>query len=412
MSGTPPRVLIVEDSPTQAAKLAIILEEEGFATVVARDGEQGLELFKSEPFDLVVSDIVMPGIDGYELCRRLKADARGRDVPVVLLSTLNDPRDIIQGLDSGADNFITKPFEAGDLVRRLRWILANREARAGTSDSEEGIEIFVSGKRVTITSAKEQILDLLIASVEDLVRAKENEQAARAEAEAANQMKDRFLAMVSHELRTPLNAMTGWIRLIKMGKLDGAGFERALDTIERNAKAQAQIVDDLLDLARMASDQLRLDVQTLDLAEVLEQSVDAVRPLAEAKRIDLRTAVSGGCSVSGDPYRFQQVVWNLLTNAIKFTPEGGRIEVDLARRGPVAELAVKDTGDGIDPEFLPYVFDRFRQAEQGRAGRLGGLGLGLAISRHIVERHGGTIDVTSDGQGHGATFTVRVPVRG
>jgi signal transduction histidine kinase len=411
MSDSTPRVLIVEDSPTQAAQLAIILEDAGFVTTVARDGDQGLTLFREGRFDLVLSDIVMPGLDGYDLFRRLKADARGRDVPVVLLSTLNDPRDIIQGLDSGADNFITKPFEPENLVGRLRWILANREARARAADPRGGIELVLAGKRVTITSAKEQILDLLISSVEELVRAKEREQAARAEAEAANEAKDTFLAMVSHELRTPLNAMTGWIKLIQMGRLDEAGFKRALDTIERNAKAQAQIVDDLLDITRMASDQLRLEIRSLDLAEVIEHSVDAVRPLADAKRIALATSVSDCCPISGDPNRLQQVVWNLLTNAIKFTPEGGRIDVALDRRDTVAELTVRDTGDGIAPEFLPYVFDRFRQAEPGMARRLGGLGLGLAISRHIVERLGGMIDVASEGQGKGSTFTVRIPVR-
>jgi signal transduction histidine kinase len=353
----------------------------------------------------------MPGIDGYELCRRLKADARGRDIPVILLSTLNDPRDIIEGLDSGADNFITKPFEPEDLVRRLRWILANKEARARTADPQGGIELVLAGKRVTITSAKEQILDLLIASVEDLVRAKENEQAARAEAEAANRAKDEFLAMVSHELRNPLNAMTGWIKLIKMGKLDQAAFARALDTIERNARAQAQIVDDLLDITRITSDQMRLVREPVELSDVVEHSADAVRPLAEAKRIALRTEVSERCPVVGDANRLQQVMWNLLTNAIKFTPEGGNIDVGLARRGECAELTVTDTGVGIVPEFLPYVFDKFRQAEEGTSRRFGGLGLGLAISRHIVDGHGGTISVASEGAGLGATFTVRLPIQ-
>jgi signal transduction histidine kinase len=406
------RVLIVEDSPTQAAKLAIILDDVGFATVVARDGAQGLELFREQQFDLVLSDIMMPGIDGYELCRRLKADAKGKDIPVILLSTLNDPRDIIQGLDSGADNFITKPFEPEDLVRRLRWILENKEARASAADPHGGVELVLAGKRVTITSAKEQILDLLIASVEDLVRAKENEQAARAEAEAANRAKDEFLAMVSHELRNPLNAMTGWIKLIKMGRLDSAAFARALDTIERNARAQAQIVDDLLDITRITSDQMRLVREPVDLTEVIEHSVDAVRPLAEAKRIDFRTEVSACCPVVGDANRLQQVMWNLLTNAIKFTPEGGHIDVGLARRDDAAELTVGDSGVGIVPEFLPYVFDKFRQAEDGVSRRLGGLGLGLTITRHIVEGHGGVISVASEGQGKGATFTVRLPIRG
>jgi len=409
MSDVQPRVLVVEDSATQATKLAIVHEEAGFAVEVARDGEQGLDLFRSKEFDLILSDIMMPGMSGYDLCRQLKADPRGRTIPVLLLSTLNDPRDIIEGLDSGADNFIIKPFEPTDLVRRLRWILDNRESRARTADSEGEIELVLGGRRVKITSAKEQILDLLIASVEDLVRAKENEQAARAEAEAANRAKDQFIAMVSHELRTPLNAMTGWIRLLRMGKLDANGLERALDTIERNAKAQAQIVDDLLDISRITSDHMRLDVRTVDFPKVVEQAVDAVRPLAQAKQIDLGTSISEGLQVAGDPNRLQQVVWNLLTNAIKFTPEKGTIDVHLARADETAELMVCDSGAGIAADFLPQVFDRFKQAD-GSARKLGGLGLGLAIARHIVERHHGTIAVASEGEGRGATFTVRIPI--
>jgi PAS domain S-box-containing protein len=236
------------------------------------------------------------------------------------------------------------------------------------------------------------------------------ERAARAEAEAANRIKDEFLATVSHELRTPLNAMIGWIHLLRAGGLDAATTDRALATIERNIRSQAQIIDDILDVSRIIRGSLALNVQPVDLAAVLHQVVESLRPAAQGKGIAVHTTVDSTVSpVNGDPDRLQQVVWNLLSNAIKFTPAGGRVEARLEQQEGGLRLRVADTGQGIAPEFLPHVFERFRQADSSTTRIHGGLGLGLAIVRHLVELHGGTVTAESAGEAQGARFTVTLP---
>jgi signal transduction histidine kinase/DNA-binding response OmpR family regulator len=237
------------------------------------------------------------------------------------------------------------------------------------------------------------------------------EQAARAEAERANRTKDEFLATLSHELRTPLTAILGWTHLIRGGKLDEAMMTRALETIERNARAQSQLIDDLLDVSRIITGKLMLDFRPVELASLIEATIDTVRPMAEAKSIGVRPSLrTSHCVVSGDPARLQQVVWNLFSNAVKFTPEGGSVEVGLTCDEQRVELEVSDSGQGISQDFLPYIFDRFRQADGTTTRKHGGLGLGLAIVRHLVELHGGTIRAHSDGNGKGATFTLSLPL--
>ncbi len=235
------------------------------------------------------------------------------------------------------------------------------------------------------------------------------ERAARAEAEAANRMKDEFLATLSHELRTPLTAMLGWARLLRGGELDADTAARAVETIENNARLQAQLIEDLLDVSRIILGKLPLGVRPVEPALVIEAALDAVRPAAAAKSIRLvRTLDPATGLVSGDPDRLQQIVWNLLSNAVKFTPPEGLVEVRLERAGQFAQITVSDTGKGISPEFLPYVFDRFRQADSSSTRMFGGLGLGLAIVRHLVELHGGTVHAASAGEGKGATFAVQL----
>ncbi|MCA1568517.1 MAG: response regulator [Acidobacteria bacterium] len=237
------------------------------------------------------------------------------------------------------------------------------------------------------------------------------EQAARAEAERANRTKDEFLATLSHELRTPLTAILGWTHLIRGGNLDAAMMTRALETIERNARAQSQLIDDLLDVSRIITGKLMLDFRPVELAAIIEATVDTVRPMAEAKSIRVQPSLrTSHCLVSGDPARLQQVVWNLFSNAVKFTPEGGSVEVGLTCDEQHVELEVSDTGQGINQDFLPYIFDRFRQADGTTTRKHGGLGLGLAIVRHLVELHGGTIRAHSDGDGRGSTFTLSLPL--
>ncbi|MFP5264045.1 MAG: GAF domain-containing protein [Blastocatellia bacterium] len=247
-----------------------------------------------------------------------------------------------------------------------------------------------------------------LAEREELLK---REKAARKQAEEASRAKDEFLGMLSHELRTPLHAILGWTSMLTRQKFDEDIFNRATDTIDRNARLQARLIEDMLDVSRIISGKLRLETQPVDLTTVINAAVDTVRSAADAKEIRLEAVLAYGAGlVLGDPVRLQQVVWNLLTNAIKFTPKGGHVQAQLQRIDSYFELTVSDTGPGIDEAFLPYVFDRFRQANSTAARRHGGLGLGLAIVRHLVELHGGTVKVDNRAEGHGAVFTVVLPV--
>ncbi len=240
--------------------------------------------------------------------------------------------------------------------------------------------------------------------------AAENERLYR-EAQEANRLKDEFLATVSHELRTPLTAILGWAHMLRTGQFAGESAASAFETIERNARAQSQLIDDLLDVSRAITGKLRIDVRPVDPNSFIDAAVESVRPAAEARGVRLQKVTDTGVvTVSGDPVRLQQVVWNLLSNAIKFTPRGGRVRVMLERVNSHVEISVSDDGAGIAPEFLPHVFDRFRQADQKTTRTHGGLGLGLSIVRHLVELHGGSVRAESEGEGRGSTFTVALPV--
>jgi len=245
----------------------------------------------------------------------------------------------------------------------------------------------------------------------DRERLLESERAARSEAERASYMKDEFLATLSHELRTPLNAVLGWATALRAGHFPTEELEQGLETIERNARVQAQIIEDLLDMSRIISGKVRLDVQRVDLPAVVAAAIDTVRASASAKGVRLQTIIDPlNAPVTGDPNRLQQVFWNLLSNAIKFTPKGGRVQVLLERVDSHVEVSIIDTGEGISPEFLPYVFDRFKQADASTTRRHGGLGLGLAIVKQLVELHGGSVRVKSSGTGKGASFIVSLPM--
>lgn len=236
------------------------------------------------------------------------------------------------------------------------------------------------------------------------------ERDARKHAEEADRLKDEFLATLSHELRTPLTSILGWASMIRNGEVEGPNATRAIETIERNARSQARLIDDLLDVSRIITGNLRLDLYPLNLAPIVEAAIDALRPTADVKGIQIRAETSGDCLVKGDPNRLRQVIWNLLSNSIKFTQRGGVVSIDLRCVGSTVRLKVADTGEGISAEFLPYVFDRFRQAEASISRKQGGLGLGLAVVRHLVELHGGSIGAESDGVGQGSLFTVDLPL--
>ena len=284
---------------------------------------------------------------------------------------------------------------------------------------------FISILCETLHAARRRAEDALDAAAREAARRSSSEQraqeerdqllaserAARGEAERASRMKDEFLSTLSHELRTPLNAVLGWAQILRSGDFDEDESARGLEVIERNALVQAQLIEDLLDMSRIVSGKIRFDLKQLELADIVDAAVQSVSLAADEKAISLEVFLDEGeYPVKGDSARLQQVVYNLLTNAIKFTPRGGRVEVELTRFNREAEFTVRDSGQGIKPDFLDYVFDRFRQADASTTRKYGGMGLGLAIVRQLVELHGGSVSAHSEGEGHGATFTVRLPL--
>ena len=282
---------------------------------------------------------------------------------------------------------------------QFRWVLDTGTPRL--SKSGELLGYFGSCIDIHDRKLAEQERDRLLAG----------EQAMRVEAERANRMKDEFLSVVSHELRTPLNAILGWSQLLGTGKMSDEELKEGLDVIQRNARVQTQIIEDILDMGRIMSGKVRLDVQRVDLPTVIEAANDSMQPAAKAKGIRLHTVLDPLAGpVSGDPARLQQIVWNLLSNAIKFTPRGGRVRVTLERVNSHVEISVSDTGEGIAPEFLPYIFERFRQADGATTRRHGGLGLGLSIVKQLAELHGGTVQAKSPGINQGTTFRVALPL--
>lgn len=308
--------------------------------------------------------------------------------------------DMVRGaLDpAGTGTYLTEYLVVGVDDGVERWIRAAGQA------------YFTDGRAVRFIGTVQDITDER-RSREERERLLESERAARAESERANRLKDEFLATLSHELRTPLNAILGWSQLLRTRERSPQEIVEGLQTIERNARVQAQLVEDLLEMSRIVSGKLRLDVQRVELGQIISTAIDSVRPAADAKDIRLQVTLDPRTGlVAGDPARIHQVLWNLLSNAIKFTPKGGRVQVILERVNSHVEVTVSDTGQGIKPEFLPYLFDRFRQADASTTREHRGMGLGLSIVKSLVEMHGGTVTARSDGEGHGATFIVTLPI--
>jgi PAS domain S-box-containing protein len=315
-----------------------------------------------------------------------------------------------------------------DDLRDEEAMILGRLRRGQRIEHFDTIRVTKGGKRLNISLSISPVRDRhgniigaakIARDVTDRVRAEEeravllaSERAARERAEAASRAKDEFVAMISHEIRSPLNAILGWSQMLRQGSLDKAATTNALESIERNARAQAQLVSDLLDISRVITGKLRINARPVDITNSLESALESIRPAAEAKQITIDVEREPYATVvTGDADRLQQVFWNLLSNAVKFTPRGGRVGVNVSRIDSQLEISVSDTGAGIDEAFLPYIFDRFTQADTTTARRHAGLGLGLAIVRHIVELHGGTVTAQSQGAGQGATFRVTLPVR-
>jgi PAS domain S-box-containing protein len=308
------------------------------------------------------------------------------------------------------EEMILKRLRKGERIEHFETVRVSKSGRALDIDLTVSP---VRNRKGEIVGASKIARDISARKQADLDRARllDREQEARRLAEAASLAKDEFVAQISHEIRTPLNSILGWATMLRSGQLEGAQTARALEAIERNAKVQIQLIEDLMDISRIIKGQMQLRIRPVEIQEIVQAALDSIRPAAAAKLINLQTQVNATSRfISGDPDRLQQVLWNLLSNAVKFTPAGGHIDVTVNDPGRQLQIIISDSGVGISAEFLPQVFDRFTRARAGSPEQNSGLGLGLAIVRQLVELHGGTITAASPGEGQGATFTITLPV--
>jgi signal transduction histidine kinase/DNA-binding response OmpR family regulator len=487
------RVLLADDNADMREYVARLLRPHWSVEVVT-DGAAALAAVRARVPDLVLTDVMMPGLDGFGLLRALREDPATRPVPVIMLSARAGAESRVDGLEAGADDYLVKPFSARELVARvathlqiaqlrrraeqerqrlhdvlmqapvamavvsgpeLRYELANpaycdmvRRTDLGGRKRQDVFpelvedptfplleKVAASGEPLHAHEAKVRLVrdgvqkdayfDIALAPVGEIdgsksvvvvalevtehVHARKRIEALRAAAEEASRTKDNFLSTLSHELRTPLNAIVGWSSVLRAGNVRPEQMAKVVETIDRNARVQVRLIEDLLELSSIEQGKLVLNVGPVEMRRVVEAAIDAVRPAADAKGVRVQPFLDSRASIVGDPDRLQQVVWNLLTNAIKFTPRAGCVQVRLRRDHSLVELVVSDTGQGIDPDFLPHVFDRFRQADPSYTRSAGGLGLGLAIVRSLVELHGGIVTASSAGPGKGASFLVQLP---
>ncbi|MGN6230004.1 MAG: response regulator [Trinickia sp.] len=388
--------LFIDDDEGLLRLASRSLTRAGYRVTACADTRSARRAIDLERPDVIVVDYSLGGAEtGLDFLRALRAQEFV--LPAILCTGFADEARVIEALRSGVADVVPKSEgyleylpEAIERVLRERRI--ERElARAQRSQEREAHFRALAEEREALLAA---------------------ERAARAEAERASRMKDEFVATLSHELRTPLNAIVGWTQFLLRDASVSESLRKGLDVIDRNARAQTRMVDDLLDFSRILAGKLRLETERVDLGDVVEYVIRSVGPAAQAKDIQFVASLDAAGAVLGDPSRLQQIVWNLLSNAVKFTGRGGRVEVTLQRRENEVELIVADNGQGIKPEFLPHVFERFCQEDAGIARHHGGLGLGLSIARQLVEMHGGQIVARSDGTGRGATFAVALPAAG
>jgi signal transduction histidine kinase len=371
------RVLILNCDDTVETRYAKtrVLRQGGYEVVECDNGKDALQKTRELMPDLVLCDVQLPDMSGLDVCRRIKEDAVTGTIPVIQISaTFVTKEHQREALKYGADIYLTEPLEPKELETVVSVLLRLARTEAGLREA--------------------------------LAR----ERAARAQAEEATQLKDEFLANLSHELRTPMNIIIGWSHLLRTGPLDESQKQRATEAIERAARSQAQLIEDLLDVSRIVTGKFRLVMQDVDVGRVLQLAIDSLRLVAQAKQLTITLSrEANDARISGDPDRLQQVFWNLLSNAVKFTPAGGHVKVRLTSAVENVSITVTDTGVGIDPNFLPFVFERFRQADSTSTRHHSGMGLGLAIVRHVVELHRGSVRADSAGEGMGSVFTVTLP---
>jgi signal transduction histidine kinase len=439
MSQAVRRILIVDDSPEDRDLYRRVLRKDRewtYELSEAGSAEEGLRRCQSDRPDCVLLDYRLPDSDGLSLLRRMSECLKDEPVPVILLTGQGSEAVAVEAMKNGAQDYLIKTAVTTEtLTRAIQYAidkvgLLRRIDRRTRELSEANTEL---QKEVAQRKRAEEALQKTYDELEQLVNARTAElsranrelnleiaERRRIEAERAdllereqqaNRLKDEFLATVSHELRTPLNAILGWARVLRTASLNESLQARALESIERNAIAQSRLIEDILEVSRIVTGKLRLRVASVDLTHVIDAALDVVRPAADAKGIVIeRELPADPCIGLGDFGRLQQVIWNLLSNAVKFTPRHGRVRVSLARSDGWDRISVTDTGKGIDPSFLPHVFAPFRQGDASTTRDYGGLGLGLAIVRQLVELHGGSVRAESGGEGKGASFVVMLPV--
>jgi signal transduction histidine kinase len=405
-------ILVVDDRDENLIAVEAVLSDPSYRLVRARSGREALKEVLDQDFALILLDVVMPGVDGYETATLIRERPRSRQTPIIFL-TANDwgAQHVFRGYTVGAVDYLVKPVPADVLRSKVAVFveLFNRQEalRVGQEELERTIADRTRELAQTNKALQEEIEER--SRIErERVQLLKREQAARLEAERANRLKDEFLATLSHELRTPLNAIMGWAHVLGQSSHDRDTVQRASAVIRQNATSQSQLIDDILDVSRIVGGRLVLDTQLVDLHTVVDDAIDSLMPAASAKSIQVVRNLDRNIKVVGDRDRLLQVVWNLVSNAFKFTPKGGRVEIQLTEVEGDAQIEVSDSGIGISAEFLPFVFDRFRQADSSMSRRHSGLGLGMAIVRHLAELHGGTVSVESAGENQGATFRLRL----
>src|SRR5579862_1026286 len=387
-------VLIVDDLPEKLLAHCAVLETIDADLITARSGDEALKRVLHEDFAVILLDVNMPDIDGLETATLIRRYKRSRHTPIIFVTAYADEMQTSRGYELGAVDYILSPVIPEVLRTKVQAFVDLYQAQAGLAEANQVLEQRVAERTGELQASLER------------------EKVLRTQAEELSRLKDEFLATMSHELRTPLNAIFGWATLMRTRRLDAATQERALETIERNARAQKRLIEDLLDVSRIVTGKVALEIMPVDPRRVVDAALETMAPAAQTKGISVVPRLDAGvATVRGDFARLQQIVCNLLSNAIKFTPSGGKVDVCLAHRNGEAEISVSDSGQGIKPEFLPLVFDRFRQEDGSISRRHGGLGLGLAIVRHLVELHAGSVEAFSAGEGKGSRFVVRLPIR-
>lgn len=408
-----PRVLIVDKPEARLPFYRSVLGDLGAEVVFAYTSAGSLDEVLREDYAVILVNLTAPGSDGPGTVRRIRQQLRSRRTPIVLICREGAAPALAQ--IAGPVDYLPAPVVDAVLRTKVRIYVELHLAHAELASAYQVLEERVNERTAQLQAANLRLQD----EIAERMRAERDrealltsEKALRREAEELSRLKDEFLATMSHELRTPLNAISGWTTLLRTGKLDAPTAERALETIERNARAQKHLIDDLLDVSRIVSGKVQLELTDFDPRQVMESALATMAPAATARRITVTPELDArAMPLRADFARLQQVVCNLLSNAIKFTPEGGQVWIRLERDSTHLQITVTDTGQGISSEFLPHVFDRFRQEDGSISRRHSGLGLGLAIVRHLVELHGGTVAAVSAGEGRGATFTARFPAR-